>query len=95
MVLSDCRLRPASLCQAAIVTKLFDYASDMSGIEPHLQGVIVFIRSQSSRSEDILAAHDRQGAGYLVKSQVQQDHALLPQLLVSYCRLVALQTGKH
>jgi hypothetical protein len=52
---------------------------------------VVFILSQSARREDIVAAYDRQVAGYLVKSNLGEDYSLLPHLLVTYCRLVALQ----
>jgi CheY-like chemotaxis protein len=59
--------------------------------DPQLQGSVVFILTQSTRQEDIIAAYDRQVAGYLVKSNLGEDYSLLPQLLVTYCRLVALQ----
>ncbi len=38
-----------------------------------------------------MAAYDRQVAGYLLKSKLGEDFALLPKLLRSYCRLVAPQ----
>jgi CheY-like chemotaxis protein len=59
--------------------------------DPQLHGSVVFILSQSTRTEDIIAAYDRQVAGYLVKSNLGEDYSLLPHLLVTYCRLVALQ----
>ena len=38
-----------------------------------------------------MAAYDRQVAGYLLKSKLGENFALLPKLLRSYCRLVAPQ----
>ena len=63
---------------------------DLLREDPEFRKSIVFILTQSERSEDISAAYDRQVAGYLVKSHLGDDYALLPQLLVTYCRLVAL-----
>jgi CheY-like chemotaxis protein len=63
---------------------------DLLREDPELNSSIVFVLSQSTRSEDISAAYDRQVAGYLVKSNLGEDYSLLPQLLVTYCRLVAL-----
>lgn len=63
---------------------------DLLRKDPELGKSTVFILTQSERSEDISAAYDRQVAGYLVKSHLGEDYALLPQLLVTYCRLVAL-----
>ena len=56
-----------------------------------LQNATVFVLTQSTRTEDIAAAYDRQVAGYLVKSNLGDDNSLLPHLLVTYCRLVAFQ----
>jgi CheY-like chemotaxis protein len=67
---------------------------DMLRGDPDLKGATVFILTQSAREEDIEAAYDRQVAGYLVKSNLGEDYSLLPQLLVTYCRLVALQPRK-
>jgi CheY-like chemotaxis protein len=58
--------------------------------DPLLGRAIVFVLTQSDRREDIEAAYDRQVAGYLVKSNLGEDYSLLPHLLVTYCRLVAL-----
>ncbi len=58
--------------------------------DPQWRSAVVFVLSQSERREDVVAAYDRQVAGYLVKSHMGDDYSLLPQLLVSYCRLVAL-----
>jgi CheY-like chemotaxis protein len=63
--------------------------------DPELKSAIVFVLTQSTRREDIEAAYDRQVAGYLVKSNLGDDYSLLPQLLVTYCRLVALQPRNH
>ena len=63
--------------------------------DPELKSAIVFVLTQSTRREDIEAAYDRQVAGYLVKSNLGEDYSLLPQLLVTYCRLVALQPRNH
>lgn len=63
---------------------------DLLREDPEFRRSIVFILTQSERSEDISAAYDRQVAGYLVKSHLGDNYALLPQLLVTYCRLVAL-----
>lgn len=68
---------------------------DILRSDPELKGAIVFILTQSTRNEDIEAAYDRQVAGYLVKSNLGQDYSLLPHLLVTYCRLVALQPRHH
>ena len=71
----------------------------LSGIEfldalrsdPRLCGTVVFVLTLSDRTEDKLAAYDRQVAGYLLKSKLGENFALLPKLLRSYCRLVAPQ----
>lgn len=63
---------------------------DILRSDPELGRAVVFVLTQSDRSEDIEAAYDRQVAGYLVKSNLGEDYSLLPQLLVAYCRLVAL-----
>jgi CheY-like chemotaxis protein len=63
---------------------------DLLRQDPELNSSVVFILTQSERSEDITAAYDRQVAGYLVKSNLGENYSLLPQLLVTYCRLVAL-----
>ena len=68
---------------------------DLLREDPELGSSTVFILTQSERSEDISAAYDRQVAGYLVKSHLGEDYALLPQLLVTYCRLVALAPRKR
>jgi CheY-like chemotaxis protein len=57
--------------------------------DPQLCGTVVFVLTLSDRLEDKLAAYDRQVAGYLLKSKLGEDFALLPKLLRSYCRLVA------
>lgn len=62
--------------------------------DPELRTSIVFVLTQSTRREDIEAAYDRQVAGYLVKSNLGDDYSLLPHLLLTYCRLVALQPSK-
>ena len=76
----------------------------LSGIEfldalrsdPRLCGTVVFILTLSDRAEDKMAAYDRQVAGYLLKSKLGENFALLPKLLRSYCRLVAPQmTPSH
>jgi CheY-like chemotaxis protein len=59
--------------------------------DPQLRGTIVFVLTLSDREEDRLAAYERQVAGYMLKSSVKEDGSLLPRLLRSYCRLVALQ----
>lgn len=59
--------------------------------DPRLRGVVVFVLTLSDRTEDKLAAYDRQVAGYLLKSKLGENFALLPKLLRSYCRLVAPQ----
>jgi CheY-like chemotaxis protein len=61
--------------------------------DPQLQGTTVFVLTLSDREEDRLAAYDRQVAGYLLKSNIEEDFSLLPRLLRSYCRLVALQAA--
>jgi CheY-like chemotaxis protein len=63
---------------------------DILRSDPELGRAVVFVLTQSTRSEDIEAAYDRQVAGYLVKSNLGEDYSLLPQLLMTYCRLVAL-----
>lgn len=63
--------------------------------DPELHNATVFVLTQSTRSEDIAAAYDRQVAGYLVKSNLGEDYSLLPHLLVTYCRLVALQPKRQ
>lgn len=63
--------------------------------DPELQSSTVFVLTQSSRSEDIQAAYDRQVAGYLVKSNLGEDYSLLPHLLMTYCRLVTLQPRRQ
>jgi CheY-like chemotaxis protein len=63
---------------------------DILRSDPELGRAVVFVLTESKRSEDIAAAYDRQVAGYLVKSNLGDDYSLLPQLLVTYCRLVAL-----
>lgn len=71
----------------------------LSGIEfldairsdPRLCGTVVFILTLSDRTEDKLAAYDRQVAGYLLKSKLGENFALLPKLLRSYCQLAAPQ----
>ena len=63
--------------------------------DPELHSSIVFVLTQSTRSEDITAAYDRQVAGYLVKSNLGEDYSLLPHLLMTYCRLVALQPQRR
>ncbi len=60
--------------------------------DPRLRGTTVFVLTLSDRVEDKLAAYDRQVAGYLLKSRLGENFALLPKLLRSYCRLVAPQT---
>lgn len=57
--------------------------------DPRLRGATVFVLTLSDRTEDKLAAYDRQVAGYLLKSTLGENFALLPKLLRSYCRLVA------
>jgi CheY-like chemotaxis protein len=57
--------------------------------DPRLCGTTVFVLTLSDRKEDKLAAYDRQVAGYLLKSTLGENFALLPKLLRSYCRLVA------
>jgi CheY-like chemotaxis protein len=57
--------------------------------DPRLRGITVFVLTLSDRVEDKLAAYDRQVAGYLLKSTLGENFALLPKLLRSYCRLVA------
>jgi CheY-like chemotaxis protein len=59
--------------------------------DPRLRGTIVFVLTLSDRTEDKLAAYDRQVAGYLLKSRLGENFALLPKLLRSYCRLIAPQ----
>lgn len=59
--------------------------------DPRLCGTVVFVLTLSDRAEDKLAAYDRQVAGYLLKSRLGENFALLPKLLRSYCRLVAPQ----
>jgi CheY-like chemotaxis protein len=59
--------------------------------DPRLCGTVVFVLTLSERLEDKMAAYDRQVAGYLLKSKLGEDFALLPKLLRSYCRLVAPQ----
>jgi CheY-like chemotaxis protein len=59
--------------------------------DPRLCGTVVFVLTLSDRLEDKMAAYDRQVAGYLLKSKLGEDFALLPKLLRSYCRLVAPQ----
>ena len=59
--------------------------------DPRLCGTVVFVFTLSDRLEDKMAAYDRQVAGYLLKSKLGEDFALLPKLLRSYCRLVAPQ----
>jgi CheY-like chemotaxis protein len=61
--------------------------------DARLQGTTVLVLTLSDRKEDILAAYDRQVAGYLLKSKLGENFALLPKLLRSYCRLVALGQG--
>jgi len=63
--------------------------------DPQLRTATVFVLTQSTRREDIAAAYDRQVAGYLVKSNLGEDYSLLPHLLVTYCRLVALQPNRQ
>jgi CheY-like chemotaxis protein len=63
---------------------------DILRSDPELRRAVVFVLTQSTRREDVEAAYDRQVAGYLVKSNLGEDYSLLPQLLVAYCRLVAL-----
>ena len=64
--------------------------------DPRLCGTVVFILTLSDRTEDKMAAYDRQVAGYLLKSKLGDNFALLPKLLRSYCRLVAPQmTPSH
>ncbi len=64
--------------------------------DPRLSGTVVFILTLSDRTEDKMAAYDRQVAGYLLKSKLGENFALLPKLLRSYCRLVAPQmTPSH
>jgi CheY-like chemotaxis protein len=57
--------------------------------DSRLRGTTVFVLTLSDRIEDKLAAYDRQVAGYLLKSTLGENFALLPKLLRSYCRLVA------
>jgi len=59
--------------------------------DPRLCGTVVFVLTLSDRIEDKLAAYDRQVAGYMLKSKLGENFALLPRLLRSYCRLVAPQ----
>jgi CheY-like chemotaxis protein len=59
--------------------------------DPRLCGTVVFVLTLSDRTEDKLAAYDRQVAGYLLKSKLGASFALLPKLLRSYSRLVAPQ----
>jgi CheY-like chemotaxis protein len=59
--------------------------------DPRLCGTVVFVLTLSERLEDKIAAYDRQVAGYLLKSKLGEDFALLPKLLRSYCRLVSPQ----
>ena len=59
--------------------------------DPELQSTTVFVLTQSERAEDVAAAYEHQVAGYLVKSNMGENYTLLPELLVSYCTLVALQ----
>jgi CheY-like chemotaxis protein len=59
--------------------------------DPRLCGTTVFVLTLSDRLEDKLAAYDRQVAGYMLKSKLGENFALLPKLLRSYCRLVAPQ----
>lgn len=68
----------------------FEFLDILRG-DPEWKSAVVFVLTQSTRREDIEAAYDRQVAGYLVKSNLGDDYSLLPQLLVTYCRLVALQ----
>jgi CheY-like chemotaxis protein len=63
---------------------------DLIRQDAELNRSIIFILTQSERAEDIHAAYDRQVAGYLVKSNLGENYSLLPQLLVTYCRFVAL-----
>ena len=64
--------------------------------DPRLSGTVVFVLTLSDRTEDKMAAYDRQVAGYLLKSKLGENFALLPKLLRSYCRLVAPQmTPSH
>ncbi len=59
--------------------------------DPQLSGATVFVLTLSDRTEDKLAAYDRQVAGYLLKTKLGENFSLLPQLLRTYCRLVSLQ----
>jgi CheY-like chemotaxis protein len=59
--------------------------------DPLLCGTVVFVLTLSDRAEDRLAAYDRQVAGYISKSKLGENFALLPKLLRSYCRLVTPQ----
>lgn len=62
--------------------------------DPHLHSAVVFMLTQSERREDIEAAYDRQVAGYLLKTNLGEDYSLLPHLLVTYCRMVAMQPSR-
>jgi CheY-like chemotaxis protein len=62
--------------------------------DPLLCGTVVFVLTLSERVEDRLAAYDRQVAGYISKSKLGENFALLPKLLRSYCRLVAPQAPR-
>jgi CheY-like chemotaxis protein len=59
--------------------------------DPRLCGTAVFVLTLSDRTEDKLAAYDRQVAGYLLKPKLGASFALLPKLLRSYSQLVAPQ----
>jgi CheY-like chemotaxis protein len=61
--------------------------------DAYLRGTTVFVLTLSDRAEDKLAAYDRQIAGYILKSKLGENFALLPKLLRSYCRLVSPQVG--
>lgn len=75
----------------------------MNGIEflqvvredPELAQSVVFVLTTSNRDEDIMAAYNRQIAGYLLKARAGKDFVDLITLLDSYWRIVEFPGGAN
>lgn len=75
----------------------------MSGLEflteirkdEELKSSIVFVLSTSARTKDMVAAYEKQVAGYLLKARAGEDFINLASLLDSYRRTVEFPPETH
>lgn len=63
--------------------------------DKNLRDTVIFVLTTSSNEKDMVAAYEKNIAGYIVKGQIEEGFIGAINMLDSYWRVVVLPNGKH